>query len=295
LDGIFNVAKPAGITSFGVVARLRRLSGERHVGHAGTLDPDATGVLPVCLGRATRLVEFLVNTTKTYRAVIALGAATDTYDASGRVTQRGDPSAVTRKQVEAALGAFRGAIHQTPPMYSALKHQGRPLYKLARAGLAVARPSRPVKIHRLELTNWKPPLATLEIECGKGTYIRSLAHDLGQALGCGAHLKTLTRTRCGSFGIEEAVSLEQLEAAFSEGRQGEFLHPPDTIITDLPVAIIDEADEPALRNGSPLALDIEVIDPPSRYWRAYAADGRLLGILAYEAGTGLWRPKKVLV
>ncbi len=295
MDGIFNIAKPAGITSFGVVARVRRWSGERHVGHAGTLDPDATGVLPVCLGRATRLVEFLVNTTKTYRAVIALGAATDTYDASGRVTQRGDASAITKKELKAALGTFRGTIRQTPPMYSAVKHRGRPLYKLARAGLAVARPSRTVKIHRLELITFQPPLLTLEIECGKGTYIRSLAHDLGQSLGCGAHLKSLTRTRCGNFTIEDAVSLERLEEAFNQGSAEQFLQPPDTIITDLPVAIIDEADEPTLRNGSPLSLDIAVSDPPPRYWRAYAGDGRLLGILVYEPETGLWRPKKVLV
>jgi len=295
LDGFINIDKPAGITSFGVVARVRRWSGERHVGHAGTLDPDATGVLPVCLGRATRLVEFLVNTTKTYRAVVELGAATDTYDASGRVTGRADPSGITREQLEAALGRFRGTIRQTPPMYSAVKHRGRPLYKLARAGLAVARPSRPVRIHRLELTAFQPPLVTLEIECGKGTYIRSLAHDLGQALGCGAHLKSLTRTRCGGFAIEDAVSLERLEEAFSQGSGEDFLHPPDSILTDLPAAIIAEADEPALRNGIPLSLDIEVSDPPPRYWRAYAEDGRLLGILVYEPEAGVWRPKKVLV
>jgi len=295
LDGFINIDKPAGITSFGVVARVRRWSGERHVGHAGTLDPDATGVLPVCLGRATRLVEFLVNTTKTYRAVVELGTATDTYDASGRVTGRADPSGITREQMEAALGRFRGTIRQTPPMYSAVKHRGRPLYKLARAGLAVARPSRPVRIHRLELTAFQPPLVTLEIECGKGTYIRSLAHDLGQALGCGAHLKSLTRTRCGGFAIEDAVSLERLEEAFSQGSGEDFLHPPDSILTDLPAAIIAEADEPALRNGIPLSLDIEVSDPPPRYWRAYSVDGRLLGILVYEPEAGVWRPKKVLV
>jgi tRNA pseudouridine55 synthase len=295
LDGFINIDKPAGITSFGVVARLRRWSGQRQVGHAGTLDPDATGVLPVCLGQATRLVEFLVNTTKTYRAVVALGAATDTYDASGRITESGDPSGITRKQLEEALGQFRGTIRQTPPMYSAVKHRGRPLYKLARAGVSVARPSRTVKIHRLELIAFRPPLLTLEVECGKGTYIRSLAHDLGQALGCGAHLKNLTRTRCGIFAIEDAVSLERLEEAFSRGSAEEFIHPPDSILGDLPAAVISEADEPALRNGSPLSLDIEVSEPPPRYWRAYAEDGRLLGILVYEPETGVWRPKKVLV
>ena len=181
MDGILNINKPCGKTSFSMVAMVKRLTGERRVGHAGTLDPIATGVLPICLGQGTRVIEFLVDATKTYRAEIELGVTTDTYDADGRIIQRGDPSGISQDHLEAALASFCGLIRQTPPMYSAVKYQGKPLYKLARAGITVERRSRLAKIHRLELVDWQPPVATIEVVCGKGTYIRSLAYDLGQA------------------------------------------------------------------------------------------------------------------
>ena len=217
MDGILNINKPQGKTSFSIVALVRRLSREKHVGHAGTLDPAATGVLPICLGRGTRLIEFLVDTTKTYHARVELGAVTDTYDGSGQIISQADTSRIKRQQLESALASFRGSIQQTPPMYSAVKHHGQPLYKLARAGIEVDRKSRTAIIHRLELISWKPPVATLEVECSKGTYIRSLAHDLGQSLGCGAHLKSLVRTRCGLFDIKDAVPVSKLEEAFRHG------------------------------------------------------------------------------
>ena len=223
MDGILNIDKPPGKTSYGVVAMIKRLSGEKHVGHAGTLDPDATGVLPVCLGRGTRIVEFLVDAAKVYRGEIELGAVTDTYDGSGNVIKHGDASKIDRASVESAMEGFRGSIEQTPPMYSAVKHQGKPLYSLARAGIEVKRKSRTVKVHRLELLEWNHPLFTIEVECGKGTYIRSLANDLGQALGCGAYLKSLVRTRCGVFGIEDAVGMPKLEEAFRHGYWEQFM------------------------------------------------------------------------
>ena len=197
MDGILNINKPAGKTSFAVVAMVKRLTGEKHVGHAGTLDPMATGVLPVCLGQATRLVEYLMDTTKTYRAEIELGVSTDSYDREGAVTQKCDASAVTLAQIETALNSFRGVITQIPPMYSAVKHQGKPLYELARAGIDVERKARTAKIYSLEIRDWQNPFLTIEVNCGKGTYIRSLANDLGQALGCGATLSALERSRCG--------------------------------------------------------------------------------------------------
>lgn len=296
MDGILNINKPPGKTSFGVVAMVKRLSGERRVGHAGTLDPDATGVLPVCLGRATRIVEFLVDTTKTYRAEIEMGTATDTYDGSGQITGRGDPSKIDRAEVESALGAFRGSIRQTPPMYSAVKHQGKPLYELARAGIEVERKSRTVEIHRLELVDWKSPVATVEVECGKGTYIRSLAHDLGQSLGCGAHLKSLVRTRCGLFDIKDAVTMPRLEEAFRHGYWEYFVHPIDSVLQDLSAVVVDDAAEEAIRNGRPVALE-KVINGSSRqkYCRAYAVDGRFLGILRHIPDKDIWQPKKVLI
>lgn len=300
MDGILNINKPPGKTSYRVVAAVKHLSGERRVGHAGTLDPDATGVLPVCLGRGTRIIEFLVDTTKTYRAQIELGKATDTYDSSGRITRQGDPSGIDYAILERALEAFRGTIRQTPPMYSAIKHKGQPLYKLARAGIEVERKSRTVKIHRLELISWKPPLATVEIECSKGTYIRSLAHDLGQSLGCGAHLNGLVRTLCGIFDIKDAISMSQLEEAFRHGYWEHFLYPIDIVLQDLNAIVVDDTAEEAMRKGSPLALeqsDNQNSDSNSRqrYCRAYSRDGRFLGILQHVPDKGIWQPKKVML
>jgi tRNA pseudouridine55 synthase len=296
LDGILNIDKPAGKTSYGVVAIVKRLSGERRVGHAGTLDPAATGVLPVCLGQATRIVEFLVPAAKTYHAEIELGIATDTFDASGKVMQRDDPSSIELDKFQTALASFRGPIRQTPPMYSALKHHGQPLYKLARAGINVERKSRTVTVHRLELVSWQLPVAALEIECSKGTYIRSLAHDLGQALGCGAHLKSLVRTRCGIFGIEDAVSLSKLEEAFHCGEWQRFLYPVDSVLQDFDAVVVDDTAVTAMKNGQSIAVaDSHVADGDNLYRRAYSRDGSFLGILRYVPDKGLWQPKKVFV
>jgi tRNA pseudouridine55 synthase len=292
VDGILNINKPAGMTSYGVVARVKRWSGERRVGHAGTLDPDATGVLPVCLGKATRVVEYIMGKPKTYLAVIELGAATDTYDASGAVTSRSDYSCASRQLVEIALDSFRGEIRQTPPMYSAVKHDGRPLYALARAGATVERKSRPVTIHRLELVEWQSPQFTLEVECSRGTYIRALAHDLGQALGCGAHLKTLARTRYGPFDIKEAVPLAQLEEAFHLGDWQRFVHPVDFPLKDYPAVVIEAEGETSMRNGQILHLgDACLAD--KNICRAYSMDGRFLGILR-RLTEETWQPEKVL-
>jgi tRNA pseudouridine55 synthase len=298
LDGILNINKPAGKTSFGVVVMVKRLTGERRAGHAGTLDPDATGVLPVCLGRGTRVIEFLVDTTKTYRAVIELGKATDTYDAAGKITLQGDASGIDINKLDQSLESFRGAIRQTPPMYSALKHQGQKLYELARAGIDIERQSRPVKIFRLVLLDWQTPLVTLEIECSKGTYIRSLANDLGQAMGCGAYLKELVRTRCGIFNIEEAVSLPQLEESVQHRDWLQFLHPIDSVLQDLPSLIVDEAGEATIKTGSILKTEENrKITGDSRlgFCRVYSRDGRFLAILKRDSAEGLWRPKKVFV
>ena len=295
MDGILNINKSRGRTSFNIVAGIRRLSGEKHVGHAGTLDPDATGVLPVCLGKGTRIIEYLVNTAKTYRARIEFGAATDTYDGSGSITRRGDASGLNRKRVEAALEGFRGSITQTPPMYSAVKHKGQPLYKLARAGITVPRKSRKAIIHRLEIISWRKPVATVVVECSKGTYIRSLAHDLGEQLDCGAFLKSLVRIGCGIFDIDDAVTMSQLEEAFRRGYGEEFLHPVDSVLRDFPAVVINEASERAFKTGMPLNLGEPDTgeDASQRYCRAYSGDGRFLGIL--KRGKDAWQPKKVLV
>lgn len=296
MDGILNINKPSGITSYRVVSLVKRLSGEKRVGHAGTLDPAATGVLPVCLGQGTRVIEFLMDTTKAYRAEIELGIATDTYDADGRVTQRGDPSGISRERLDSALASFRGLIDQTPPIYSALKFQGQPLYELARAGIRVELKSRPVSIHSLEVVGWQPPLVTVDVVCGKGTYIRSLAHDLGQALGCGAHLKSLVRMRCGIFDITEAVSLPQLEDAFRCGYWQQFLYPIDSVLSDWPAMVVNDREAEDIKNGRPFVTEDgkgKAPLPEGNRCRAYAADGRFLAVLCFDSETGRWQPEKV--
>ena len=281
---------------------VRRLSGEKRVGHAGTLDPEATGVLPVCLGKATRVIEFLMDTTKTYRAEIEFGVDTDTYDATGTVVQRGDVSGINREQVEMTLGSFRGRILQTPPMYSAVKQHGRPLYEMARAGKTVERKKRPVEIHSLELTAWQTSIATLEVVCGKGTYIRSLAHDLGQTLGCGAMLRDLVRLRCGLFEIENSVTLPELEEAFRQGRWQEYLYSIDSMLSHWEAVTVSDETAWAIRNGQSVELGSEgkedSDESPSPlfsegYRRAYTGDGCLLALLRFKPELGRWQPDKV--
>jgi tRNA pseudouridine55 synthase len=298
ISGIFNIDKPAGCTSFQVVSLVRRLSGVRRVGHAGTLDPSATGVLVVCLGQATRLIEYMMETTKVYRAGVRLGVTTDTLDATGRTLSQSDPSHVSRQEVEEALAAFVGEIDQVPPMFSALKHAGEPLYRYARAQRQVERRARRVTIHRLQLLAFEPPLATVEVECGKGTYIRALAHDLGQQLGCGAHLATLARLRVGPFSLDDACSLPELEAAFQEGRWQRLFQPADAGLPSWPAVTLSEAQERAVHFGQHLAADAlepspaEAIDN-DQLCRAYSPRGELVAILRYDAGGLLWRPAKV--
>jgi len=292
IDGILNLDKPKGKTSFDVVALVRRLSGERRVGHAGTLDPEATGVLPVFLGQGTRLFEYLADEAKVYRAEIELGIATDTYDATGKITWRGDISSLTREQVETAVSSFTGFIEQTPPMYSAVKHKGVPLYRLARAGVEVPRKTRKVEISRLKIVDWQPPLLTLEVECSRGTYIRSLAHDLGQRLGCGAHMKNLVRLKSGPFHISDAISIAKLEVAFVQGNWTEFLQPIDVAVLHLPAVTVSEEDEKAIMNGRPLASGTEE-SATAKLRRAYSNDGRFIAILSYNDEGGYWKPEKV--
>ena len=306
MDGILNINKPCGRTSFSIVAMVKRLSGERRVGHAGTLDPEASGVLPVCFGHGTRVIEFLVDATKSYRAEIELGVATDTYDASGKVTQTGDPTGISQEQLESALTSFCGSIEQIPPMYSAVKYQGKRLYQLARAGIKIKLRSRPVKIYHLELIDWQPPVVTIEVECGKGTYIRSLAHDLGQALGCGAHLKSLIRLRCGLFDIKDAISLPQLEDAFHCGYWQHFVYPIDVVLSSWTAVVVSEATGQAIRNGRPVVFENgingtghEQHSPASssveNRCRIYTPDGYFLGVLRFNSEKGQWQPEKIFL
>jgi tRNA pseudouridine55 synthase len=297
-EGIFNVDKPLGWSSFDVVALIRRLSGVRRVGHAGTLDPAAEGVLPVCLGQATRVAEYLVELPKTYRATIRLGKSTDTYDGEGTVTATADASGLGRREVEDALSSFQGEIEQVPPMYSALKHAGVPLYRYARAGKTIEREARTVKIHRIDLLNFESPVATVDLECGRGAYIRTLAHDLGEKLGCGAYLESLVRTAMGPFSLDRAVSIEELRAAFGDGGWQDLILPLDTPLTHWLAAIVGEENERHTRSGR--TLDLRPTRPertarlaPGTLCRAYSLDGYLIAVLRYLGQGGRWQPEKV--
>lgn len=298
MDGFLNINKPPGWTSFDMVAFVRRESGVRRVGHAGTLDPAAEGVLVVALGQATRFVEYLLDARKSYRARVRLGVVTDTYDGEGAVVRTADPSSVITDMVEDALASFRGAIDQTPPMFSALKRDGVPLYKHARAKREVELEARTVQVYRLELVEFMPPSFSVDIECGRGFYVRSLAYDLGERLGCGAHLEKLTRTAVGPFDIESSLDVEALREAFRDGSWQRLLLPLDSVLLHCHAAILGERNESELRFGR--ALNLMPADegrvrslPAGAPCRAYSVDGRLLGLLTYGE-EAVWQPKKVL-
>lgn len=289
LHGILNVNKPPGLTSFQAVALVRRWSGVRRVGHAGTLDWGADGVVPVCLGQATRVVEFLQAQPKVYRAQLQLGMVTDTYDSQGQVIEERDFSALTLDVVSKAAGAFVGEIWQVPPPYSALRYQGRRLHQLARAGIEVKIPPRKVHIYSLELLAWQPPFLVLEVECGKGVYIRSLAHDLGQALGCGASVVALTRLRYGPFQIESAIPLRDWEQVSREGTWLSYLHPVDKALADLPALVVSGEEEAAVRSGRSILVSSDL--PGAEICRAYDQAGSLLAVLRRQEQA--WHPYKV--
>ncbi|HEY7416989.1 MAG TPA: tRNA pseudouridine(55) synthase TruB, partial [Ktedonobacteraceae bacterium] len=226
MDGIFNINKPCGMTSHDVVARIRRLLKQKRVGHAGTLDPAASGVLPICVGQATRLAEYLSESGKTYRAEITFGIVTDTYDSEGTVLHTQDVQGLTLAQIEQGLSSFLGPQMQLPPRYSAIKLQGQPAYKRMRAGEEVVLTPRLVEIYQLQILDWQSPCLTLLVACSKGTYIRSLAYDIGEQLGCGAYLSALLRTRSGPFDLTTSVTLEQLGTAIEQNDLSSCLLPP---------------------------------------------------------------------
>lgn len=270
-NGIIIIDKPMDWTSMDVCAKLRRLLGERRVGHAGTLDPMATGVLTVFVGRATRGVEFAESGAKEYRATLRLGAETDTQDTTGTVlnTSEQRPS---RQDILAVLPGFRGDIQQIPPMYSALKRNGKKLYELARKGKTVERQPRPVTIFALELGEQLSPTDwTLTVRCSKGTYIRTLCHDIGQALGCGGVMASLRRTEAAGFTLEDAVTLEDVARAAEQGTAEALLRPVDTLFRQYPPLTIYGRKEQLCRNGNPFRLTGE-----DGTFRVYGADGSFL-------------------
>lgn len=292
MNGFLLVDKPYGLSSHDVVQRVRRMSGIRRVGHAGTLDPMATGVLVVALGKATRLNEYLLHGDKAYRATVSLGAVTPSYDAETEITEV-RPVTVDLDDIRTALPQFTGEIMQVPPAYSAIKRDGERSYALARRGEEVALDARPIHIYRLHIVAWQTPELVLDVFCGGGTYIRSLAHDLGQVLGCGGHLSALQRTQAGPFGLEETRSLDELAAAFDAGRGAELLLPMHSALPDWPAVRVSDDERLALVQGRPIAQT----SAPAETGLAAAVDsgGELVAVVQGDATYGTWRPKKVLV
>ena len=288
-NGLLNINKPAGITSHDVVDRVRRILGQKRVGHAGTLDPAATGILLVCAGQATRLVEYLVPGTKTYQGAIVLGRSTNTYDREGETSAEADTTHLDRRLVEGAMAGFIGEIEQVPPPYSAIKRDGVPAYKLARKGKSVDLPARRIRIDSFEILEWECPRLDFRIICQSGTYVRSVAHDLGAALKTGGYLESLSRTASGSWKIEDSVSLEDLEEAAAGDRLDELIKPLSGVLPDMPKVTISEEEAGLLGHGR--ALELEVDGQPETIG-AWTSAGRLVAVLV-PGGPNRWNPKKV--
>ncbi len=291
-NGIFNINKPPGLTSARVVSIVRRLTGARRVGHAGTLDPLAGGVLPVCVGPATRVVEYILEQPKVYRAEITLGVTTDTDDAEGRVLATRPLTGIGEPQVRAVLAEFVGRIRQRPPAYSAVKVGGRRAYELSRRGISVEVGAREVVVYRLDLLEFEPPRLVVEAEVGRGTYIRALARDIGERLGCGAHLSGLVRLRVGPFRLEDAVSPDALRELFAAGRGSDILYPPDEPLLGWPAVIVGPETARRLRSGQALSFRGGLAD--GTRVRAYTSAGGFLGILKFDRSQRALCPEKIL-
>ena len=331
MNGILNINKATGMTSHDVVAKIRRLLKEKRVGHAGTLDPAASGVLPICVGQATRVAEYLSDSGKAYLATILFGTVTDTYDAEGTILRTSSTDGLTLQSVEDALEHFLGPQMQVPPRYSAIKLQGQPAYKRTRSGEDITLPPRPIVIYALQISSWNPPFVTLAIECGKGTYIRSLAYDLGEYLGCGASLHSLVRTRSGPFLLSESITLDQLTDALTvqtaQGSDGkdpvsdhkdsplqegvepvgdhkgaplhslsQFLYPPDKALEHYPALKVDAVTVERVLHGNafnyPHGVNMTQADNVAR---VYSDDGHFIAIAGWDAEQEVWKPKKVFI
>lgn len=297
LNGIINLDKPYGITSMEALRRLKRVSTEKKIGHTGTLDPIATGVIPVCFGKATRLVEDIMNNEKEYVATIHLGLSTDTYDAFGETVKETSPAKISYERIQDALSNFRGDILQIPPMFSAIKISGNRLYNLARSGIEVPREPRKVNVSDIELLDYSCPILKLRIKCGKGFYVRSLANDLGSILGCGAMMKALTRTKSGPFKIESAITLAEAEENFVNKEFNHMIRPLDVAVQHLPLINVTNEEAKDLSHGKRIfsgehSLIFSDSNSFDRY-RAYDPKGMFVGIVRAEENSLTFKPEKI--
>jgi tRNA pseudouridine55 synthase len=288
ISGVLVVDKPTGMTSHDVVQVIRRGTGIRRAGHTGTLDPRASGVLIVLLGPAVRLSEYVSASDKRYQAIIRLGTTTDTYDADGQVTAS-SPVTVTEEEFTSALSKFVGEITQVPPPFSAVKVGGRKAYDMARQGEEFDLAPRTINVYSLELLEWAPPEAVVDVYCSSGTYVRSLANDLGAMLGCGASLTGLRRTKSGRFTLRDAVQLRKLEDSFVDNTWYQYLIPAAEALSDWPAVELTQEDVEAIRHGHRIAGS----DNVGELARGISEQGELVALLGFETETKEWQPKKV--
>ena len=293
ISGALVVDKPVGMTSHDVVQAIRNGTGLRRAGHTGTLDPRASGVLVILVGPAVRLSEYVSASDKRYQAIIRLGGSTDTFDAEGMVTPTKDPVNVTEAQFETALQTFVGEIEQTPPPYSAVKVQGRKAYEMAREGEEVDLAPRKITVHHLEVLEWAPPEVVIDVHCSSGTYVRSLANDLGVMLGCGAYLVGLRRTKSGRFSLRDSVPLRKLQEAFTAGNWYQYLIPAAEALGDWPAVELNPDEVEGVRHGHRVKV---VGEPTETKVRGVSTQGELVALMEIvinEDGSREWQPKKV--
>ncbi|MBQ9156015.1 MAG: tRNA pseudouridine(55) synthase TruB [Eubacterium sp.] len=296
INGIVNVRKEKGYTSHDVVAKLRGIIRQKKIGHTGTLDPDAVGVLPVCLGKATKLCDLIGGWDKSYEAVLLLGQTTDTEDCSGQILSRA-PVNVTEEEIAEILRSFVGDYNQIPPMYSAKKVKGRKLYELAREGIVIERKPCPVQIKSIHVKEINLPRVTFSVTCSKGTYIRSLCRDAGEQAGCGGCMEELTRTRVADFHLTDSFTLEEIEAAREEGRLMDLVRPIDSVFMDYPAIPADPSYDKLLMNGNPIPAGDSLPVPPEDgdLVRVYNSRGLFIGVYRYDSPRKQLRPYKMFI
>lgn len=288
-NGIINVYKEKGFTSHDVVAKLRGILGQRKIGHTGTLDPDAEGVLPVCLGRGTKLCDMLTDKDKEYEAELYLGIETDTQDLTGNVLSRSEVT-VSEKQVFDAVMSFIGTYEQIPPMYSAIKVNGRKLYDLARSGQVIERKPRTVNIQNIDILEMKLPFVRMKVYCSKGTYIRTLCHDIGEKLGCHGCMSSLVRTRVSFFDISASIGLDKISRYKAEGRLDTFIIPVDRFFETMPALYDDGENEKLLSNGNQFRAHGKILYDEVR---VYKKNGTFVGIYRYDSASKIYSPVKI--
>ena len=295
IHGVINVYKEQGFTSHDVVAKLRGIVGQKKIGHTGTLDPDAVGVLPVCLGRATKLCDMLTDKDKVYEAVMLLGVETDTQDTTGQILKSSETDELTEEQVRAAVLDFVGDYNQVPPMYSALKINGKKLYELAREGKIVERAARRVQIFDIEILSIALPRVTMKVHCSKGTYIRTLCHDIGQKLGCGGCMEELIRTRSGNFTWEDSMTLAEVEEAVKDGTIEDRVIRIGQVLKDYPEIFCTREGDRLLENGNALTEYFVKGSHKEGWIRMCDSQGEFKGIYQWDEAKNRYQPQKMFL